>query len=171
MSHRNRKQISMTGPLRFSGMPGLRTPRILTRLLILSLLPLPSARLAADEFVGIIKQIDLVTGTLEVHAPDAERDTTFTFGRSSRIRSGTGPTTLIMLQIGQPVTVQHQSGSKRADLVVAGKPPQVEQTTTKLPTSPLVVYQRGTLPIIITAPHGGRQAIPGAPERSNKNIR
>ena len=33
----------------------------------------------------------------------------------------------------------------------------------------LVVVQQGTMPIILAAPHGGREAIPGAPPREDKS--
>jgi len=175
MSDRNSNQSAIDGSMGPNHTRRVWARQRIALTLMLSMMTLQSGWLAADEFVGVVKQIDLVTGTLTVSDTDAKGDTTFTFGRSSRIRTRTGPTTLIMLQIGQPVTVQHQGGSKRADLVVAGKAPQTTEThpdtPSKLPTSPLVVYQRGTLPIIITAPHGGRQAIPEAPERSNKNIK
>ena len=141
---------------------------------LLSLLLLHSSELVADEFSGVVKKVDLVSGTLQVRSEDAGLEKSFTFGRRSRIQTSAGPTTLIMLQVGQPVAVQYQGGSERADLVVANQPPAPKASRSeeprKIPTSPLVVYQRGTLPIIITAPHGGRQPIPGAPERSNKNI-
>jgi N-formylglutamate amidohydrolase len=34
----------------------------------------------------------------------------------------------------------------------------------------LVFVQKGTLPIILSAPHGGRKAIPGVPERTNSRV-
>ena len=33
----------------------------------------------------------------------------------------------------------------------------------------LVLVQQGTMPIILTAPHGGREAIPGIPPREDKS--
>src|SRR5215472_11594382 len=33
----------------------------------------------------------------------------------------------------------------------------------------LVLIQQGTMPIILTAPHGGREAIPGVPPREDKS--
>jgi N-formylglutamate amidohydrolase len=39
-----------------------------------------------------------------------------------------------------------------------------------IPSDPLVDVQRGTIPIIICAPHGGREAIPGVPPRKNRPV-
>jgi hypothetical protein len=42
---------------------------------------------------------------------------------------------------------------------------------TPVPTSELVFAQRGTLPLIITAPHGGTAPVPGVPERTGVGVR
>src|SRR5436305_14332988 len=33
-----------------------------------------------------------------------------------------------------------------------------------------VIVQKGTLPIIVSAPHGGRTKVPGVPERTNTKL-
>ena len=38
------------------------------------------------------------------------------------------------------------------------------------PPADLILVQKGTLPIIISAPHGGRMAVPGVPERLGKGL-
>src|SRR5207244_1253228 len=37
-------------------------------------------------------------------------------------------------------------------------------------TGDLVVVRRGTVPVILSAPHGGREAIPGVPPRQGKGV-
>ena len=48
--------------------------------------------------------------------------------------------------------------------VLAGPPAQAADKT----PADLVLVQQGALPIILTAPHGGREAIPGIEPRQDK---
>jgi N-formylglutamate amidohydrolase len=48
-----------------------------------------------------------------------------------------------------------------AALAPAADPPRPED---------FVTVQKGTLPIILSAPHGGRKAVPGVPERTGKGV-
>jgi N-formylglutamate amidohydrolase len=50
--------------------------------------------------------------------------------------------------------------------VIAAPPVSI---ATAAPADEFITIQRGELPIIISAPHGGRSAIPGVPERTNKD--
>ena len=47
---------------------------------------------------------------------------------------------------------------------------QAQAPIEKLPTSDLVATQRGELPIILSAPHGGTQKVPDVPERKGEGL-
>lgn len=52
-----------------------------------------------------------------------------------------------------------------ADQVEAAKP-----TTQALPSDPLIDVRRGTIPIVICSPHGGKEIVPGVPQRKNRPV-
>lgn len=51
----------------------------------------------------------------------------------------------------------------------AAIPAQAEEKSPAL--KPLIITQTGTLPIILSAPHGGEAAIPGVPERKGEGLK
>lgn len=56
-------------------------------------------------------------------------------------------------------------------LVLAGSQPANAAQTAKQVTEPLITIQHGTLPIVISAPHGGRVPLKGVPERHGVGVR
>ncbi|MGC3966350.1 MAG: hypothetical protein QM775_02960 [Pirellulales bacterium] len=63
-----------------------------------------------------------------------------------------------MPAFAQQATKQEQPAAKQSEIA---KP---------IPSDPLVDVQRGTIPIIICAPHGGREVVPGVPPRKNRPV-
>lgn len=54
--------------------------------------------------------------------------------------------------------------------VVVGLAPSAAADEAAPATSPLVFVQRGEIPVIIAAPHGGRLEVPGVPARTNDQV-
>ena len=52
-----------------------------------------------------------------------------------------------------------------ADQVEATKP-----AAKRIPSDPLIDVRRGTIPIIICSPHGGKEIVPGVPQRKNRPV-
>lgn len=52
---------------------------------------------------------------------------------------------------------------------IAADPAETAKRADKaIPSDPLIDVRRGTIPIIICAPHGGREVVPGVPQRKNR---
>lgn len=68
----------------------------------------------------------------------------------------------------KPVLAAEEQGASPAAAQERGTQPAV-RTEKPLPSDPLIDVQRGTLAIVITAPHGGSADIPKVPLRANRD--
>jgi len=55
-------------------------------------------------------------------------------------------------------------------LALAAVAPAIHSTADSPKSTDLILIQKGTLPIIVSAPHGGRLAVPGVPERIGRGL-
>ncbi len=142
---------------------------LLKRILILFLL-LATRLVVANEnqvFTGKLISVNLAKSEIVIEN-DKQQQSIIAVARSTRIIHGDQKVTLITLCPEQQIAVSIDSSIPAVDKIrILGDrklPPKL-----LYPTSELVTVIRGDLPIIISAPHGGREAIPGVPKRNNES--
>lgn len=140
---------------------------IIKRILPIVILTLSSALVAEDKQVisGTVISTNLAKSELIIEDKQ-ERQTVIRVLPSTRIYNGEAKTTLITLGSGQTLSISIDSSVAAADRIdLHGD--RILPSKKLYPVSEWVTVQRGTLPIILSAPHGGSESIPGVPKRSD----
>lgn len=141
------------------------TMDILRQILLIVTLTLPSILMAEDKQVitGTVVSTNLAKSELVIE-DDQDRQSVIRVLHSTRIYNGEKKTTLITLGPGQKLSISIDSSVVAADRIdLRGE--RILPSKKLYPMSDWVTVQRGTLPIILSAPHGGNESIPGVPKR------
>ncbi|MBH57344.1 MAG: hypothetical protein CMJ82_09190 [Planctomycetaceae bacterium] len=140
---------------------------IIRQILLIAIMTLSSMLVAEDKQVisGTLISTNLATSELVIEDKQ-ERQTVIRVLHSTRIYNGENKTTLITLGSGQELTISVDSSGSAADRIDL-RGDRIFPSRKGYPISEWITVQRGTLPILLSAPHGGNESIPGVPKRND----